>query len=96
MVLHRLCCVIWWSDKTNRQDDLGILGYDSVAGSVVTDILKDRFAFTFIGQKIHVYVCIYHMNNRHGGPQNQSEHFGEEEDLLPHPWIQPQFVQLMA
>jgi hypothetical protein len=25
----------------NRQDNLGLLGYDSIAGSVVPDILKD-------------------------------------------------------
>jgi len=36
------------------------------------------------------------MINRLGGPQNQSEHFGEKEDLLSRPWIQPQIVQLMA
>jgi len=34
----------------NRQDDLDILGYDSVAGSVVPNILKDCIAFTFNGR----------------------------------------------
>ena len=58
MALYWLCSGIWWSDKTNRQNDLGILGYDSVAGSVVTDILKDRIVFTFNSRKIHVYILL--------------------------------------
>jgi len=40
----------------NRQDNLVVLGYDSVAGSMVPDILKNHIAFTFNGQKIHVYI----------------------------------------